>query len=249
MFLSRWLAAGERQDLLGKMSLLPDWRAAYAIHVLTASGAACALLALFAAVDRQWALMFAWLGAALFVDGIDGPLARRYRVANLLPRWSGDTLDLVVDFLTYVFVPAFAIARSGLLPDALSSVAAVAIVISSALYFADRNMKMDGSYFRGFPALWNAAAFYLILVGPPPWLATVGVAVLVVATFVRFPFLHPLRVTGGRWLNVVILIVWSALAIMALLRDMSPGFWITAGLCTIAVYFAGIGVLRSSGEA
>ena len=107
--------------------------AAFGVHLLTASGAAFALLALLAADDRNWSAMFGWLGLALIVDAIDGPLARRYSVATQLPRWSGETLDLVVDFLTYVFVPAYAIVRAGLMPNWLSIVAAVAIVISLSL--------------------------------------------------------------------------------------------------------------------
>src|SRR5271165_2260191 len=92
---------------------------AFAIHVLTASGAAFALLALVAATEHKWSRMFVWLGVALFVDAIDGPLARRYRVVEVLPRWSGDALDFVVDFVTYVFVPAYAISASGSLPEPL----------------------------------------------------------------------------------------------------------------------------------
>ena len=92
--------------------------AAFAVHVLTACGAACALLALMAAVRAEWARMFVWLGVALIIDGVDGTLARRLRVAELLPRWSGELLDFVVDFPTYVFVPAYAIAAGGLLPPA-----------------------------------------------------------------------------------------------------------------------------------
>ena len=61
--------------------------------------------------------MFFCLGLALVVDGVDGPLAREFKVAEVLPRWSGETLDLIVDFTTYVFVPAYAIAASGLLPQ------------------------------------------------------------------------------------------------------------------------------------
>ena len=65
--------------------------------------------------------MFFCLGLALVVDGVDGPLAREFKVAELLPRWSGETLDLIVDFTTYVFVPAYAIAASGLLPDCVGN--------------------------------------------------------------------------------------------------------------------------------
>ena len=93
-------------------------------------------------------------------------------MAELLPRWSGDTLDLVVDFTTYVFVPAYAIATSGLLPArARASRSALVIVVTSALYFADRSMKTADNYFRGFPALWNMVAFYLFLLQPDPWIA------------------------------------------------------------------------------
>src|SRR4029078_2426692 len=92
---------------------------AYSVHVLTALGAALALLALIAASRGEFPLMFVLLGVALIVDGIDGPLARRFRVAEPLPRWSGDLLDLVVDFTTYVMVPAYAIATGGLMTDIL----------------------------------------------------------------------------------------------------------------------------------
>lgn len=221
-----------------------NWQAAFGVHLLTASGAGCALLALLAADDRNWAAMFGWLGAALVIDAVDGPLARRYSVATQLPRWSGETLDLVVDFLTYVFVPAFAIVRAGLMPDALAIVAAIAIVISSALYFADRDMKTVDNYFRGFPGLWNAAAFYLILVAPPAWLVVIVIAILVVATFLNFPFIHPLRVEKGRALNIGVLLLWGLLALFAVATNMQPGAWATVILCVIAIYVGGVGVIR-----
>jgi len=219
-------------------------RAAFAIHLLTASGAACALLALLAADGRNWSAMFGWLGAALVIDTVDGPLARRYSVAVILPRWSGDTLDLVVDFLTYVFVPAYAIVRAGLMPDVVAIIAAVAIVISSALYFADRNMKTDDNHFRGFPGLWNAVAFYLILVPLPAWLVAAVIAFLVVATFMNFPFIHPLRVRTGRALNVVVLVAWGLLALYTVVLNMRPGWGVTILLCAIAVYVISVGIVR-----
>ena len=95
---------------------------AFAVHVFTAAGAALALAALIYATRGQWAAMFFCLGIALVIDGVDGTIARRFKVADLLPRWSGDVLDLVVDFATYVFVPAYAIAAGGLLPVALALV-------------------------------------------------------------------------------------------------------------------------------
>ncbi len=217
----------------------------FGVHLLTAAGAGCAMMALLAASMARWAAMFGWLGAALALDAIDGPLARRLQVRERLPRWSGETLDLVVDFSTYVFVPAYAIAASGLLPDGVAAIAAVAIVVSGALYFADRNMKTPDNYFRGFPGLWNIAAFYLMLVRPRPEVAAACVAALVVLTFVPFPFIHPLRVERLRALNLILIGVWTVLAIIAIAADMVPPPWVTVALCMIALYVCCAGLFRS----
>jgi phosphatidylcholine synthase len=205
-------------------------------------GAALGFAALVAATRGQWALMFQCLGVALFVDGIDGTLARRLKVAEVLPRWSGDVLDLVVDFVTYVFVPAYAISMSGLLPELLSVPAGIAVVVTGALYFADRNMKTEDNYFRGFPTLWNAVAFYLFLLKPQPWLAAAAVAGLVVLTFVPFKFVHPFRVVRLRGVNIVAVLAWAALACVALLTDLDPGPWVTGGLVVVAVYVVTVGL-------
>ena len=185
---------------------------AFAVHVFTACGAGCALLALFAAVRADWPQMFVWLGVAIFIDGVDGTLARRLRVAELLPRWSGDVLDLVVDILNYVFVPAYALAASELLPAVAAIPLGIAVAVTGSLYFADRLMKTSDYYFRGFPALWNVAAFYLFLLKPAPWLAAAAVAALAALTFVPFHVVHPLRIAHLRALTMAALIVWALLA-------------------------------------
>jgi phosphatidylcholine synthase len=217
----------------------------FCVHVLTAAGAACALLALMAAVAEQWAVMLAWLGLALVVDAADGPLARRLEVASTLPRWSGDTLDLVVDFTTYVFVPAYAIAASGLLPVGFGAAAGVLVVVTGALYFADRAMKTPDNYFRGFPALWNVVAFYLLLLRPGPGWTAASVAALAVMTFMPIPFIHPLRVRRYRAFNIAGLVLWAVLAIGALARDLMPPAWVTIVLCAIGVYVVCAGLFRT----
>jgi len=218
--------------------------AAFAVHVFTACGAACALLALIAAVRADWPQMFVWLGIALFIDGVDGTFARRLRVADVLPRWSGDVLDLVVDILNYVFVPAYALVASGLLPQAAAIPLGILVVVTGSLYFADRLMKTSDYYFRGFPALWNVAAFYLFLLKPAPWFGAVLIAVLAALTFMPFHVVHPVRIAHLRALTTGALIVWALLAIFAVARNLQPGTWALAGLCLLAIYFVGVGFLR-----
>jgi phosphatidylcholine synthase len=218
--------------------------AAFAVHVFTACGAGCALLALIAAVNGHWAAMFVWLGIALCIDGIDGTFARRLQVAELLPRWSGDVLDLVVDILNYVFVPAYALAVSGLLPKPAAVPLGLLIVVTGALYFADRLMKTSDYYFRGFPALWNVAAFYLFILKPEPWAAAAAIIALAVLTFVPFHVAHPVRIAHWRGVTIAALVAWALLAIVAVAQDLNPPPWIGATLCALAVYFVAIGFFR-----
>ena len=217
---------------------------AFTVHIFTACGVALAFLALILATGGHWAAMFFCLGLALIVDAIDGPLARTFKVNEVLPRWSGETLDLVVDFLTYVFVPAFAITASGYLPQMLAIPAGIVVAITGALYFADREMKTDDNYFRGFPGVWNLAAFYLFLLAPPAWVAAVGVLALAGLTFAPIRFVHPLRVRQLRLLNIALLALWGALALLAVIQNLDPVPTVTIPLTAIAAYFLVAGLLR-----
>jgi phosphatidylcholine synthase len=223
--------------------------AAFSVHAFTALGAGVALLALMEAVREHWAAMFWWLGAALVIDGVDGPMARRLDVVNLQPNWSGEVLDLVVDFVTYVFVPAYAIAASGMLWPLAAPLLGVGIAVSGALYFADRRMKSDDNHFRGFPGLWNMAAFYLFLLHWPPAASSLAVAVLIALTFMPFHVVHPVRVARLRGLTLSLIAIGTVLAVLTLIDDFEPGIAVTAVLCAIGLYVVGsdsaIRLLRS----
>ena len=223
--------------------------AAFSVHVFTALGAGVALIALLEAVREHWAAMFWWLGVALVIDGIDGPIARRLDVVRLQPNWSGEVLDLVVDFVTYVFVPAYAITASGLLLPLAAPLLGAGIAVSGALYFADRRMKAEDNHFRGFPGLWNIAAFYLFLLHLPPAWSSLGMAVLIALTFAPFHVIHPVRVVRLRWLTLLLMGVGGVLAVIALANDFHVSVTVTTGLCLIAVYVVGsdaaIRLLRS----
>jgi phosphatidylcholine synthase len=227
-----------------RQTMTPRTMATFAVHIFTACGAACALLALIAAVGGKWPLMFVWLGVAVIIDGIDGTFARRLRVAEALPRWSGDALDLVVDILNYVFVPAYALTASGLLPSSIATLLGILVVVTGSLYFADRWMKTEDYYFRGFPAVWNVVAFYLFVLKPPSWLGALVVVVLAVLTFAPIHFIHPVRIAHLRALTMAALVLWAILALVAVVENLDPGFWLATVLSILAIYFVGVGFLR-----
>lgn len=210
--------------------------AAFGVHIFTALGSGIALIAMLEAVREHWVAMFGWLGVALIVDAIDGPLARKFDVARLQPNWSGDTLDLVVDFLTYVFIPAYAIVASNLLLPVSGAALGVGIVVSGALYFADRRMKTEDNHFRGFPTLWNAVVFQLFVLKPQPLVASAIVAAFIVLTFVPFNVMHPVRTTRFRIFNLALIALWAVLAVVALVQDFNVPAPISFTMCAIALY-------------
>ncbi|AZO76873.1 MULTISPECIES: phosphatidylcholine synthase [unclassified Bosea (in: a-proteobacteria)] len=218
---------------------------AYGVHVLTALGAALGLLALQAVFMGDLAQAFAWLGVALVVDAVDGPLARRFAVKERAKRYDGAQLDLVVDFVTYVFVPAAMLLRPEVMAQPYGIIAGLIVTLASALYFADTGMKTDDWWFRGFPAVWNIVVFYIVAFTPPAWLALVVILIATVLMFLPVVFVHPVRVRRWRGLTMAMLGVWAIAAAAALWQGMAPGVATKVVLTVAAIYFAGLGLSRA----
>ena len=216
---------------------------AFSVHILTASGSFLAFLGVVAAAEKHFVDMFWWLGLALFVDGIDGPIARKVRVKEVLPNWSGDTLDNIIDYVTYVLLPAFALYQSDMIGEPWSFVAAGAIVVSSAIYYADTGMKTEEYFFSGFPVVWNMVVFTLFVIGATETTASILVFVSVVLTFLPINFLHPVRVKRLRRLNILVLVIWSALSIYALLLHFTTPTWVVYGVAASGLYLYFIGAV------
>lgn len=221
---------------------MEEWRA-FAVHILTASGAFWAFLAIIAAAEERWVAMFLWLGFALFVDGIDGPIARKLDVGRVLPNWSGDTLDAVIDYATYVLIPAFALYQSNFLQGGWAFLAAALIVVTSAIYYADTRMKTKDNFFRGFPVTWNMVVFTLFAVQPGEWTILAVVVFCAVTTFLPIKFLHPVRVKRLRPFNLGVFAVWSVLGLVSLLMDFAPPAVVTLGIVATSLYLLLVGAV------
>ncbi len=217
---------------------------AIAVHLFTATGAVFAMLAMLAAVDQKWALMFLWLVVAFVVDGIDGPLARRYQVKTNAPQMDGVLMDLIIDYLTYVFIPAFALFKSDLLPGWTGWVAIILITFASVVYFADTRMKTDDNSFAGFPACWNMVVLVLFAVKPDFWITLIIVVTLAAAMFTPLKFIHPVRTDRWRALSLPLALAWTGFAFWAVLVDFHPLSWAHWGLVATSVYLLFAGILQ-----
>jgi len=203
---------------------------AFSVHLFTASGAFWAFLALVAAAEYRFNIMWWWLGVALLVDGLDGPLARYFKVKEVLPNWSGETLDNIIDYATFVLIPAFALYQSGFLDDGVSFLAAAVIVCTSAIYYADTRMKTHNNSFRGFPVCWNMVVFTLFVL-QPGWAIALSVVVLsAILTFAPIQFVHPVRVKTLRKLTLFVLAIWCLSGLVALYENMDASMWELIGL-------------------
>jgi len=217
------------------------------VHLLTATGAIFAMLSMLAAVDGKWSLMFLWLVVAFFVDGIDGPLARRYDTPQNAPIFDGVLLDLIIDYLTYVFVPAYALFKHpDLLPGWSGWIAIMIITFASAMYFADTRMKTKDKSFSGFPGCWNMVVLVLFALKPDYWASLAIVAALAVAMFVPVKFVHPVRTRRGRMLTLPMALGWTFFAGWAAWVGFHPQSYAHGGLIVTSVYLLGAGALQQA---
>ncbi|SFI90526.1 CDP-alcohol phosphatidyltransferase family protein [Jannaschia pohangensis] len=217
---------------------------ALSVHLLTATGAVFAMFALLAAVEMAWSWMFLWLLAALIVDGIDGPLARRWDVTLHASRFDGVLLDLIIDYLTYVFIPIYALYSSGLVPGWAGWGVLIVVPFASALYFADTRMKTEDASFEGFPGCWNMVALVVFVLEPNPWITLSAAVALSVAMFLPLRFVHPVRTAIWRPLTLTVTIAWVGLAVVAAWGEFGLGQTLgwAFGLCS--AYLLGAGLVQ-----
>ncbi len=217
---------------------------AYCVHLFTATGAVFAMLAMLAAADKDWSMMFVWLVVAFVVDGIDGPLARHYHVQKHAPSIDGNILDMIIDYLTYIFIPAFALFKSDLLPGWTGWFAIIVITFASALYLVDTRMKTQDKSFEGFPSCWNMVVIVLFAVEPNFWFTIALVTVLAVAMFTPLKFVHPVRTARWRIVSLPVALAWTFFAGWAAWVDFHPESWALWGLVGTSVYLLVAGIMQ-----
>ena len=217
---------------------------ALSVHLFTATGAVFAMLAMLAAADAKWSLMFLWLIVAFFVDGVDGPLARKYDVKTNAARFDGVLLDLIIDYLTYVFIPAFALFKSGLLPGWTGWIAIIIITFASAMYFCDGNMKTKDNSFHGFPGCWNMVVIVLFALSPNFWFILALISLLAISMFLPVKFVHPVRTVRWRAVTLPMAMAWVIFAGWAAWVDFRPQSWAHWGLIVTSMYLVAAGLFQ-----
>jgi phosphatidylcholine synthase len=196
--------------------------AAWAVHFYTATGAVLAFLATREVFAGDFRAAFLWLFAAVAVDASDGSLARLARVHERLPQFSGAKLDDLVDYLTFVFVPALIVWRADLVPAGWGLAAPAAMLLSSAYGFASADAKTADCFFTGFPSYWNVVALYMLVCKLPPSANAAILVALAALVFVRIGYIYPSRTPTLRKLTVTLTAVWGAQILAIIVSLPSP---------------------------
>lgn len=217
---------------------------AFSVHLLTATGAGLALMAVIAAASSDWAVMWLWLIAALVVDGIDGPLARKVDVKTNAPQWDGVLLDLIIDYLTYVFIPAYALVSASLIGEGWSLAAGLLICVSGVIYFADTRMKTADNSFSGFPGCWNMIVLVLFAIDMGGWAAMFLMIAIAISQFLSLKFIHPVRTERWRGLSLPVMLAWAGFATWLAWLSFDGPLIAQIGLAATSLYLLLVGIAQ-----
>ena len=168
---------------------------AYAVHLYTASGVALAFLAAaeIASPVPDARTVFLLFAGTVLVDASDGPLARRWEVKRFAPSIDGRTIDDIVDYLTYTFLPLLLVWRMGWLPEP-GALWVIPALLASLFGFANTSAKdEEGGFFLGFPSYWNVIALYAGILHHlyGPWVNAVMLLALAALTLAPLSFVYP----------------------------------------------------------
>ncbi|WP_342664106.1 phosphatidylcholine synthase [Carnimonas nigrificans] len=224
-----------------RVSVLRAW----SIHAFTASGVVFAMLALMALLNSNVVACLLWLGAAMMIDGVDGNLARKYEIKSVLPNFDGVILDVMVDYLTWSFIPAIFIFQFIPLPPYLSALSVAIILLSSMFCYCNVNEKSEDSYFVGFPAAWNIVAAYFYVFQLPPWVSFAVILVMAGLTMTQIKFLHPFRVKLLMPINIAVTVAWCVCMTALILSSPVHAAWAVWGLVASSLYFAAMCIART----
>ena len=166
---------------------------AWLVHIFTASSAVLGLLALGAIQQEKFTIAFWLMGGTIAIDSVDGLIARWAKVKMLTPQIDGALLDNMVDYFTYVIVPAFFLMQSHLLSASWRYIAPSLIIFASAYQFSQSDAKTEDHFFKGFPSYWNIVVFYLFIWQLSPWFNLICLLTLVVLIFVPIKYVYPSR--------------------------------------------------------
>jgi phosphatidylcholine synthase len=211
--------------------------AAWGVHLFTASGAVWALLAILAVFEKDWKMMIVWMIVGMLVDGFDGMLARWADVKKYASGIDGALLDNILDYISYVLLPAVFLVKADVLPESVRLFGACSILITSAYQFTQTDAKTDDHHFKGFPSYWNIAALYMLLLNLPQWVNFGFLMLFNILVFVPIKYIYPSRNNYLRKMTLALTYLYGAIGIWGILQYPNQPKWVIWATLIYAVYY------------
>lgn len=216
---------------------------AWSVHLLTASSAVFGFLAILAIFQAQWQTAVLWMGIAAFIDAIDGSLSRRVQVKAVLPNFDGALLDNIVDYQTYVLVPALFVYQAGMVSSFWIIIVPAITLLSSAYQFSQADAKTDDHYFLGFPSYWNVVVSYLFLLQTSHQFNLFILLLCAILVFVPIRYLYPSRMTQFRKPTLILGFIWMVMMLFSIAQYPSvTHLWLAWASVFYIVYYIGLSI-------
>jgi phosphatidylcholine synthase len=214
---------------------------AWSVHFFTSLGlvAAAGIAVLIVRGGEEAfraAVALMWL--ATLIDAVDGTMARRARVKEVLPGFDGRRLDDLIDFQTYTSLPLLLIWRANLLPGWWSALLLFPL-LASAFGFSQSSAKTHDGYFLGFPSYWNIVAFYCYFLDLPAWLTGCIIVVLAFLTFIPSRYLYPSQKGRLNLITNVLAVPWAALVLWITYQGSARGGTLVLASLYFPVFYLG----------
>ena len=223
---------------------LPLWLRkilAWSVHLLTGTGAVWGLLTIIAVFEESWRLAISWIIVAMFVDGVDGMLARAFHVKEYAQNIDGALLDNMIDYLNYVVVAAVILIKvPDMLPAGFALPIAFSILLTSGYQFTQLDAKTDNEsyFFKGFPSVWNFLVLYLMLLGLNPWINLLMLIACNILVFVPVKYIYPTRNNRLRRLTLGLTYLCGVIGVWGLLQYPDVPQWVIFVSLIYTIYYA-----------
>ena len=213
----------------------------YLVHLFTTSGVVCSFFAVLAADKGEFQIAFGWMFLAMVIDTLDGSMARRINIREMIPKIDGHYLDLVVDYVSFVFLPAIVLYKMGALPEPFNFLAVTLILVSGSYNFALANDTSDDGYFVGFPAAWHVLVMYFYLFESSPTVVGSIVGVAFVLHFVPLKFVYITKNIPYPVVTLPMILIWMGVSVWSLVVGPPLPSWLAGCMLVCPAYFLGLG--------
>lgn len=210
---------------------------AWLVHIFTASGLIVGLYSIISIVNGNYSLLLKLTVIGLIIDGIDGTMARKLKVKELIPEIDGTLLDNITDYINYTFIPVIFFYLGEFIEKKYKVAICIGILLSSAYQFSRTDAKTDDNYFRGFPSLWNLFVILNIIFKMEQITNLITMSICIIASFIPIKFIYPSKTKELRKITIPVTIISCLIFVVSIFSELSTSA-LKMAKTVLILYFA-----------